>query len=377
MSEKLTDEYKLKILCAVQILKVDNPKITGDEIAHEINNQGYRRAKDKLWNKGTIGHLIAEGESKSDMINPVKVEPEIIPSPKFELSPEMTVGKRILFFDTETTGLNIDARIVQIAWLITDLDGTPISESDYYIKPDNFIIPDGVIKFHGITNEKAIKYGRPVKEILELFIKDVGSCDYIAGHNINFDIKRVDYELLLLENRQDIFKGKDIFCTMLLATKYCKLPSKHENKFKWPNLEELHNKLFDTGFANAHNALADIKATAKCFFELKKLKVIKIQDEPFPEIPEPEKEIITSFTRAEVHQKIKEFNDKWAPLKEEKKGLVKMIESLTAFDRKMLMYESNEDCKDFSAGWLANELFNINPKNFAEICKTIEGLITE
>src|SRR5689334_2458153 len=86
----LTDDYKLKVLCAIQILKVDNPKITGDEIAFEINKQGFRRSKDKHWNKGTINHLIAEGEKKSDMLNPISINnnPEIIPS-KFELSPEM------------------------------------------------------------------------------------------------------------------------------------------------------------------------------------------------------------------------------------------------------------------------------------------------
>jgi DNA polymerase-3 subunit epsilon len=33
----------------------------------------------------------------------------------------------------------------------------------------------------------------------------------------------------------------------------------------------LHYKLFRTGFDEAHNAAVDITATAKCFWELKKL----------------------------------------------------------------------------------------------------------
>jgi len=32
--------------------------------------------------------------------------------------------------------------------------------------------------------------------------------------------------------------------------------------------------LFGTGFEGAHDALADVKACADCFFELKKRKVI-------------------------------------------------------------------------------------------------------
>jgi DNA polymerase-3 subunit epsilon len=294
MSDKLSEDEKRKILCEIQLLKVDKPNISQETIAFEVNKQGFRRAghteeKPKLWNKGTIGHLIKEGENKSNMLNPVTA-----PVEKFELDSEMSEqlpgpaikqpGKKILFFDTETTGLSADARIIQIAWVITDINGALISESDFFITPDNFTVPDQAVKIHGITTEKALKYGKPIKDILGLFIKDASSCDYIAGHNINYDIKRLDYEMLLLENRQDVFKDKGIFCTMLLATNHCKLPGKYEGKFKWPNLEELYKNLFQTGFANAHNALADIKATVKCFFELKNLEVIIIKDGPGIEI---------------------------------------------------------------------------------------------
>jgi DNA polymerase III subunit epsilon len=44
--------------------------------------------------------------------------------------------------------------------------------------------------------------------------------------------------------------------------------------FKWPKLSELHYKLFKTNFEEAHNAAADIQATAKCFWELKRIGVI-------------------------------------------------------------------------------------------------------
>ena len=62
-------------------------------------------------------------------------------------------------------------------------------------------------------------------------------------------------------------------CTMKSSTNYCKLPGK--KGFKSPRLAELHQILFGEGFDNAHNALADVEATARCFWELKKRGVLR------------------------------------------------------------------------------------------------------
>lgn len=48
-------------------------------------------------------------------------------------------------------------------------------------------------------------------------------------------------------------------------------------RFKWPKLIELHRKLFGTGFDDAHDALADVKACGKCFFEMKRRGIIKLE----------------------------------------------------------------------------------------------------
>ena len=45
-------------------------------------------------------------------------------------------------------------------------------------------------------------------------------------------------------------------------------------KYKWPNLSELHIKLFGNSFDEAHNAAADVEATTRCFLELIRLSVI-------------------------------------------------------------------------------------------------------
>jgi len=85
-----------------------------------------------------------------------------------------------LFFDTETTGLpkNYNAplsdsrnwpRMVQIAWLLADEDGTERESRDYIIKPEGFVIPHQSVKIYGITTEKANEKGVQLESVLNEF----------------------------------------------------------------------------------------------------------------------------------------------------------------------------------------------------------------
>jgi len=56
------------------------------------------------------------------------------------------------------------------------------------------------------------------------------------------------------------------------STNYCGILG--EYGVKWPKLRELHIKLFGTEFDGAHDASADIAATKKCFFELKRIGIL-------------------------------------------------------------------------------------------------------
>jgi hypothetical protein len=44
---------------------------------------------------------------------------------------------------------------------------------------------------------------------------------------------------------------------------------------KYPRLEELYDKLFNSSFP-AHNSMEDVRALKKCFYELKKIGILKI-----------------------------------------------------------------------------------------------------
>jgi len=184
-----------------------------------------------------------------------------------------------LFFDTETTGLpknwkapvtDLDnwPRMVQIAWILSDENGRRIESEEYIIRPENFKIPPQASKVHGITTEKALEAGSELEEVLQQFSELVNEANYLVAHNISFDEKIAGAELLRKGIESDFFRKKR-FCTMHASTNYCGLPGPYG--YKWPKLSELHITLFGEEFDEAHDAAADINATEKCFWELRRM----------------------------------------------------------------------------------------------------------
>lgn len=189
-----------------------------------------------------------------------------------------------LFFDTETTGLprswkapvtDLDnwPRLVQLAFLLSDPSGNRLAGGDFIIKPAGFTIPAEAARIHGITTERAEKEGRDLRAVLDDFQAAVARTEYLVAHNLSFDEKIVGAEFLR-NKMPDTLQAKVKICTMQTGTDLCAIPGPYGNK--WPKLAELHYKLFKEGFAEAHNAAADLAATVKCFWELKRLGRIKI-----------------------------------------------------------------------------------------------------
>jgi DNA polymerase III epsilon subunit-like protein len=187
-----------------------------------------------------------------------------------------------LFFDTETTGVPKDwnapitnfsnwPRLVQLAWLLYDSNGKLILKNESVIKPIGFDIPKEASDVHGITTVYATKYGKNIKDVLSNFEEQCLKSKYLVAHNINFDSKVMGSEFLRNISRNPISK-LELLCTMECATDYCKIEGFYG--YKWPKLSELHIKLFGKDFEDAHDALADIEATARCFWEMRKLNLI-------------------------------------------------------------------------------------------------------
>ncbi len=183
-----------------------------------------------------------------------------------------------LIFDTETTGLPLryDAppedlenwpRLVQLAWQLHDPEGKLGAAKNYIIRPEGFTIPYSAEKVHGISTSRAMEEGLPLADVLGEFAADVGQSRLLIGHNIDFDINIVAAEFIR-KGIANPFPAKPVFCTKIESTDFCALPGGKGGRFKWPTLAELHRKLFDEDFTDAHNASADVIATARCFLEL-------------------------------------------------------------------------------------------------------------
>jgi len=191
---------------------------------------------------------------------------------------------KYLFFDTETTGVPIKynapmhdvanwPRVIQLAWAVANDDGIVLEKKCDLITPDGWLVPD--LPFwqkHGFTTKKCNEQGVPISIALRAFCDQVIENDMLVAHNMNFDYNVLGAEML----RAGVTTGKRIvkICTMQSTIDFCKLPGKFGYKF--PKLEELHLKLFGQLPPVMHDALADVLACGRCFFELKKRGIINL-----------------------------------------------------------------------------------------------------
>lgn len=195
---------------------------------------------------------------------------------------------KYLFFDTETTGLHPKGlsyktayerfpHIVQIAWILTDEKDVLVRQS-HIIRPNNYVIPIETVKIHGITQERALTEGVDLLTVLRHFIVDAQVADKIVAHNIYFDTSNVKASLMRIESYNDIIessldKTKRID-TMKSTIQYVGARYDDGRPGKWPKLEELYEKLFSKKFEDAHDALVDVEALMKCYFQLVKLGIL-------------------------------------------------------------------------------------------------------
>jgi DNA polymerase III epsilon subunit-like protein len=194
--------------------------------------------------------------------------------------------RKILFFDTETTGLpqfynapitqvNNWPRLVQLAFIEFYENGTLAAKHNYIIKPEGFSIPREATLIHRITNQQAQTEGHNLTQVLGIFADVITESSILIAHNFDFDRNIVGAEFVRKEFDTKPILSKRSFCTMKNKdiVSFCRISGK--NGYKWPKLEELHYKLFNQKISDAHDASIDIAATAKCFWELLRRGVIR------------------------------------------------------------------------------------------------------
>lgn len=196
---------------------------------------------------------------------------------------------RVVFYDTETTGLPLfkqpsehpdQPHIVQLGACLVDIDTRKVlSTIDVMCKPDGWLIPDEVAAIHGITTEMAGDLGVPESLAVEMLLDLVGERTRI-GHNEPFDARVVRIACMrhFEPSQADAWKDGDAECTALLATPILKIPptdrmkSAGFTKFKTANLREAVLHFTGKPLENAHSALADVHGCMSVWFAIKDLQ---------------------------------------------------------------------------------------------------------
>jgi DNA polymerase III epsilon subunit-like protein len=196
---------------------------------------------------------------------------------------------RILFFDTETTGLpkdrNLNALLsrgnwpdlVSISWMLFDCCSsssgpTLVRKETHIIKPQGWNIPAEAAGIHGITDEIAHERGVPLREVLLKFKQDMEGCAHIIAHNMEFDrnVLQAAYKWRLNADPNVFWPTEAEVCTMVLSQGELKLPAKWPkpgNLYKPPRLDELWVATFgEPAPVDAHSADRDVDVLQKIFW---------------------------------------------------------------------------------------------------------------
>lgn len=194
----------------------------------------------------------------------------------------------LLFFDTETTGLVRDRNatpfdanmpeIVQLGALLTDDEGNEQGALNTIMLTKDMIDPASkATEIHGVTQEVSQALGVDPRHPLRIMAKWIETSATLICHNIAFDslilkgaYVRWNYYRQILPT---IEQAPQV-CTMLTATPIVKIPKPYnateDDPYKWPKLEECFQHFFGETLIGAHNAMVDVQATKRLYFELKR-----------------------------------------------------------------------------------------------------------
>jgi DNA polymerase III subunit epsilon len=195
----------------------------------------------------------------------------------------MEVLERLVFLDTETTGLDprLGHRVIEVAAIEAlgrDLTGKYLH---FYLDPEREI-DAGATAVHGFSWDDLRgkpKFSAVVEELMAFL-----DGSRVVIHNAAFDVSFLDQELARL--RRPLIAKRDIRVTDSLALARDKFPGKRNS------LDALCARLgVDNSQRNLHGALLDAKLLAEVYFALTRGQgVLEIPlPEPVIEIgPEPE-----------------------------------------------------------------------------------------
>ncbi len=177
------------------------------------------------------------------------------------------LDRDLVFFDLETTGLDIlNDRIVQIALIKYPAEGGAPEELDLWVNPE-IPIPPSSLAVHGIT-EEMVASAQTFFDLAPLINLFIGDAD-LAGFNSN----RFDVPMLMQEFAR---------CGIRFSVAHRRLIDVQTifHRMEPRNLKAAYRFYCNAPLENAHNALADVRATVEVLKgQLQKYAELAVEDE--------------------------------------------------------------------------------------------------
>ena len=173
---------------------------------------------------------------------------------------------QICFFDTETNGLPkkwgdfTDINMLELGWVITDINLNIIKEGNYLVKGD-FEVPEIITQLTGITKEKTDDEGQPIKYVLKEFHEDLKKCEFIVAHNLQFDYGMMKKELSTMINPKYF---KEFRSKIQLDSLWMFRQIFNKSEIENHKLATIYNHLHPIPYIQTHRALDDVHMIIKC-----------------------------------------------------------------------------------------------------------------
>ena len=186
---------------------------------------------------------------------------------------ELNLKNPIIFFDLETTGVDVSKdHIVEICYIKVWPNGNEVSRT-MRINP-GMHIPEQSSAVHGIKDED-VKDCPLFKDVAKDIANDFMGCD-IAGFNSNrFDLPMLAEEFLRAQVDIDLTRHRAIDVQVIY------------HKLEQRTLSAAYKFYCGAELVNAHSALADTRAT---------YEILKAQLDHYPEVLKNEMEFLSQFS---------------------------------------------------------------------------------
>lgn len=182
----------------------------------------------------------------------------------------------LLFVDTETTGLPEHwgvpythgqwPHVAQLAWQVYRADGRFVKEENHYLQVPAGTMRPSAVAIHGIAPAWLAAHGQPPAPVLRRLLDDLAQYQpRVVGYFLQLDFHVIG-AALHRAGLPNPLPELPQFCVMRVSGR----PDDGTHR-RFRRLSELHELLLAQAMPRLHDAREDAAATARCFFELRRL----------------------------------------------------------------------------------------------------------